>query len=655
MIILSRQKISIKTILFGSFIIILSILFAIILLFNNIYQENQMEIQRELILKNAVMHAYTLAEIKYDAVLNRDLDEEMAKEHVKEALLGEKLEDGTRTMDSNYSLGENGYFIIYSSEGEEIAHPRLEGQNVYNVTDSLDDSVYIVQEQIELAKNKGEGYYYYNWEYPNNPEKIGKKICYVKYFQPWDWVIVATTYEKDLKVYFEESKKSFLYTAILIVLIIIPLVSYIYKKITNPLFKLNRKMQHFSNNMEVPNIDCSTKIKEISEIESSFNNLSEELLAYIEELQGLNEEIENLNSENSAIIDKMNLLLDETSDILDFDNEKDFLKEVFDNLYSLIPEAYSGVLSVLEDGRVKYISSKNLDIEKLNALNLKTDEYITYNNVFTSKNTKTVKQDALSEEKNNSLNSLLSKKNESLYIPINGNNKQVGNLIFHTTGNDVFSKESFRIAVYYSKLISLFLKFEDMNEFQNNVQRQIIISLIKMMEYHDTYTKGHSQNVANLAEDFSRFLGYDKEFLNRIYWAGMVHDVGKIIIPQDILNKPGKLTYEEYELIKNHPVYSFEVLNEIDNLKDISYIVKHHHERIDGKGYPDNLKDKEIPIESKILCLVDTWDAMTRNRSYRKALSIDSAKKELIKNKNKQFDSKLVDYFLEYIKSNEPL
>jgi putative nucleotidyltransferase with HDIG domain len=194
-----------------------------------------------------------------------------------------------------------------------------------------------------------------------------------------------------------------------------------------------------------------------------------------------------------------------------------------------------------------------------------------------------------------------------------------------------------------------------MNEFQNNVQRQIIISLIKMMEYHDTYTKGHSQNVANLAEDFSRFLGYDKEFLNRIYWAGMVHDVGKIIIPQDILNKPGKLTYEEYELIKNHPVYSFEVLNEIDNLKDISYIVKHHHERIDGKGYPDNLKDKEIPIESKILCLVDTWDAMTRNRSYRKALSIDSAKKELIKNKNKQFDSKLVDYFLEYIKSNEPL
>ncbi|TGG85828.1 HD-GYP domain-containing protein [Geotoga petraea] len=188
-----------------------------------------------------------------------------------------------------------------------------------------------------------------------------------------------------------------------------------------------------------------------------------------------------------------------------------------------------------------------------------------------------------------------------------------------------------------------------MNEFQNNVQRQIIISLIKMMEYHDTYTKGHSQNVAELAEEFSKYLGYDKNFLNRIYLSGMVHDIGKIIIPQNVLNKPAKLTQDEYDLIKRHPLYAFEVLNEIDNLKDISQIVKHHHERVDGRGYPDNLVDSEIPVESKILCLVDTWDAMTRNRSYRKALSKEVAKKELIKNKGKQFDEKLVDHFIKFI------
>jgi HD-GYP domain-containing protein (c-di-GMP phosphodiesterase class II)/HAMP domain-containing protein len=618
-------------------------------MFNLYFQEEQMNTQRDLILKNAVMHAYTLAEIKYGAVINRGLDEQLAKEHIKEALLGKKLEDGTRTMDSNYSLGENGYFIIYSSEGEEIAHPRLEGQNVFNVTDPLNDSVYIVREQIEMAKNNGEGYYYYNWEYPNDPGDIGKKISFVKYFEPWDWIIVATTYERDLKAYFEENRNAFIYTAIFIVLLMIPLVYYISKKITKPLSNLNSKMQYFSNNMEILNIDDSTRIKGVSELEKSFLDMSEELTAYIEELQGLNEEIESLNSENSMIIEKMNILLDETSDVLDFDNEEEFLIQAFNNLYNLIPESSSGIISMIKGDEVKYIASKNFEIETLNSLSLKKNQYITYENVFKTKNIKTIKHDLLSEDKKIALNNIIKSVNESLYIPLNGYKKQIGNLIFHTNGNTVFTEESFRIAVYYSKLISLFLKIENMNEFQSNVQKQIIVALIKMMEHHDTYTKGHSQNVAELAEDFSKFLGYDKNFLNRIYWSGMVHDIGKIIIPQDVLNKPAKLTHDEYDLIKKHPVYAFEVLHEIDNLKDISHIVKHHHERVDGRGYPDNLSDTDIPVESKILCLVDTWDAMTRNRSYRKALSKEVAKKELLKNKGKQFDEKLVDYFIKFI------
>jgi HD-GYP domain-containing protein (c-di-GMP phosphodiesterase class II) len=563
--------------------------------------------------------------------------------------LGIKLEDGTRTMNSNYSLGENGYFIIYSSDGDEIAHPRLEGQNVYDVKDPLNNSTYIVREQIELAKNKGEGYYYYNWEYPNDPDNIGQKICFVKYFEPWDWIIVATTYEKDLQAYFEENRKAFIYTTIFLVFLMIPLIYFISKKITKPISQLNSKIQYFSKNMEILNIDSSTRIKEVSELEKSFLEMSEEITAYIEELQGLNEEIESLNSENSMIIEKMNILLDETSDVLDFENEEEFLIQAFNNLYNLIPESSSGIISMIKGDEVKYIASKNFEIETLNSLSLKKNQYITYENVFKTKNIKTIKQELLSENKKSLLNNIIKSVNESLYIPLNGYKKQIGNLIFHTNGSNVFTEESFRIAVYYSKLISLFLKIDNMNEFQNNVQKQIIIALIKMMEYHDTYTKGHSQNVAELAESFSRYLGYEKNFLDRIYWSGMVHDIGKIIIPQYILNKPAKLTHDEYDLIKKHPVYAYEVLNEIDSLKDISHIVRHHHERVDGKGYPDNLFDGEIPVESKILCLVDTWDAMTRNRSYRKALSKEVAKKELIKNKGKQFDEKLVDHFIKFI------
>ncbi|MGM0640340.1 MAG: HD domain-containing phosphohydrolase [Thermotogota bacterium] len=646
------SKFSIRTIFFISFILILSIFVFIILFFNNIFHNKQMETQRELILKNAVMHAYTVIEMKHEGYKNRGLDFKEAKEQVKNILSGEKMDDGSRTMESNFYLGDNGYFIIYSLQGDEIMHPRLEGQNVYDVTDPLDDSRYLVREQIEMALEKGSGFYTYNWQYPNDPNKIGEKISYIKYFEPWEWVVVATTYEKDLSVYFDESRNSFIITGIILTILMIPLLFYISKKITKPLSNLNDKMKYFANNMEIVNKNNETRIKEISEIDNSFSDLSEELTAYIQELQGLNEEIESLNSENSMIIEKMNLLLDETSEILDEENEEDFLKNAFDNLYSLIPESSSGVLGLIKGNDVEYICSRNIDKTKLNSIKLNINNYITYKNVFKSKNIKTIHHDKLSKRDNQTLSELVGSVNESLYIPLLGYKKQIGNLVLHSRGDSEFSNESFRIAVYYSKLISLFLTIKNMNEFESNIQKQIIVALIKMMEHHDTYTRGHSQNVANLAEDFSKFLGHNSEFNNKIYWAGMVHDVGKIIIPQDVLNKPSKLTHDEYDLIKKHPVYAFEVLNEIDNLRDISHIVKHHHERIDGKGYPDNLKDGQIPLESKILCLVDTWDAMTRDRSYRKALDKELALNELIKNKDKQFDKELVEKFIEYLNNS---
>lgn len=649
---MSKRKYSINTILFFSFVFILALFIFLILFFNGIYQKKQMEIERELILKNAVMHAYTLAEIKYDAVVKRGLNIDLAKEHIKTALLGEKKKDGTRTMDSNYSLGENGYFIIYSLKGDEIAHPSMEGKNVYNERDKKDKDKFIVQDQINLALNGG-GFYSYNWNYPGDENKIGKKISYVKYFKPWKWVIVATTYEKDLNVYFSENEKSFILTGIFITLLMIPLVYFVSKRITKPLAKLNNKIRYFTNNLEITNDENNTNIKEVFELGKSFSDLSEELSAYIEELQGLNEEIESLNSENSMIIEKMNILLDETTDILDEENEEEFLIKAFENLYNLIPESSSGVLGIIKDKKVEFISAKNFNKDKLNNLSLDKNVYVTYDIVFKSKDIKTIRKELLNQNQKEALNGMIKEVKESLYIPLNGHKKQVGNLILHCNKDGGFTKESFRIGIYYSKLISLFLTIKNMNDFESNIQKQIIIALVKMMEYHDTYTRGHSQNVADLAEEFSKFLGYNSKFTNKIYWSGMVHDVGKIVIPQYILNKPSKLTHDEFDLIKKHPVYAFEVLNEIDNLKDISYFVKYHHERVDGNGYPDKLKDKKIPIESKILCIADTWDAMTRDRAYRKALSRETAINELIKNKGKQFDSYLVDKFIDFLKKDE--
>ena len=173
---------------------------------------------------------------------------------------------------------------------------------------------------------------------------------------------------------------------------------------------------------------------------------------------------------------------------------------------------------------------------------------------------------------------------------------------------------------------------------------------------HDQYTKGHSENVAETAADIAENMGLSKDEITDTYWAGMVHDLGKLIIPLKILNKDGSLSENEYDLVKNHPYWGYKALNDSESLKPIGKYVLYHHERWDGKGYPEGLKEDETPIISQILSVADAWDAMTSNRSYRAPLSKEVAFEELKKNKGTQFSPEVVEVFMkmkeEEIKDN---
>ncbi|MCD6267031.1 MAG: HD-GYP domain-containing protein [Thermotogaceae bacterium] len=173
--------------------------------------------------------------------------------------------------------------------------------------------------------------------------------------------------------------------------------------------------------------------------------------------------------------------------------------------------------------------------------------------------------------------------------------------------------------------------------------------LVKMLEYHDTNIKGHSERVAWLSMKIAEFMGMDKESICKIYWAGYLHDVGKIFVPQSILNKQTKLSYEEYEVVKEHPVKSAEILTEILCPEEIIEIVKYHHERWDGRGYPEGLRNFDIPLGSRIVAVADAYDAMISPRSYRKPLSVEKAIEELKSNSNSQFDPNVVEIFLRII------
>ena len=172
------------------------------------------------------------------------------------------------------------------------------------------------------------------------------------------------------------------------------------------------------------------------------------------------------------------------------------------------------------------------------------------------------------------------------------------------------------------------------------------------VEAKDTYTRGHSDRVSELSVLIGKKLGLNEDDIKRLRVGGLFHDVGKIGVPDNILQKNEKLTDDEYSEIKNHPTIGTHILSTATIFQDILPIVKHHHERYDGKGYPGNLKGEEIPYLARIAAVADAFDAMTSRRVYRDSLPLDVVISEFEKNKGTQFDPKLADVFLDIMKND---
>ncbi|MCD6399965.1 response regulator [candidate division WOR-3 bacterium] len=174
-------------------------------------------------------------------------------------------------------------------------------------------------------------------------------------------------------------------------------------------------------------------------------------------------------------------------------------------------------------------------------------------------------------------------------------------------------------------------------------------SLVQSIHERDHYTERHSRHVTKLAINTARAMNCSAREIESLKISSLLHDIGKIAIPDHILLKPGCLTDEEYETIKNHPATGENILRSVALFEDERKIIRHHHERWDGKGYPDGLSGEDIPFLSRILSVADSFDAMTTDRPYRKALSIEKATAELQKNRNIQFDKNVVDAFMSII------
>ena len=217
-----------------------------------------------------------------------------------------------------------------------------------------------------------------------------------------------------------------------------------------------------------------------------------------------------------------------------------------------------------------------------------------------------------------------------------------------------FSSEVLKIRV--RNILELIMLQKDL---QGEVQKKtseleslslhVVQTLAKTIDAKDAYTNGHSERVAEYSREIAKRYGYDEARQEEIYMMGLLHDVGKIGVPDTVINKPGRLTDEEFGMIKKHPIKGAEILATVSEMPKLVTGARWHHERFDGNGYPDGLKGEDIPEEARIIAVADAYDAMTSHRSYRDIIPQDHVKSEIEKGMGTQFDEKFARIMLDMI------
>ena len=212
---------------------------------------------------------------------------------------------------------------------------------------------------------------------------------------------------------------------------------------------------------------------------------------------------------------------------------------------------------------------------------------------------------------------------------------------------EIFRRSELRLLNSMAEQIAVVITNSDLYRDLERFVINMVKSLVFAIEAKDDYTRGHSERVCRYSLLMAERLGLDEEQKKVLQWASILHDSGKIGIPESILNKPKGLEDEEYQIIKNHPMKGHTILEPLEQLASSLPGMLHHHERYDGTGYPQGLKGKEIPLEARIIAVADTFDAITSDRAYRPAKSPEDALAAMQEVAGSQLDPDLVKVFKE--------
>lgn len=326
-------------------------------------------------------------------------------------------------------------------------------------------------------------------------------------------------------------------------------------------------------------------------------------------------------------------------------SDDEYFKELFSIASKVFDNFDAASCYVKTKHHVRFIDAIGYDIDKLNDYNIESESFNWTDDLpqhFITAKSQTSEPD--NENYKKFLSEIISLK-EAIRIIIKMEGNLFGGMSFDINSNSdkSFNDVDYQNYLNFQNLINSFFDISQLQHEKSILHDDLILSLVRTLELYDHYTRGHSEDVASLASMIGKQLRLSLEAIDQLYWAGIVHDIGKIGVNQSIINKPGKLTPDEYEQIKEHAKYGYNILRKSEPLKDIARIVKHHHEKWDGTGYPDRLSKDDIPLASQILSIADAISTMATKRPYNVVKTPEEIQKELLSCSGTQFSPFVVD------------
>lgn len=463
---------------------------------------------------------------------------------------------------------------------------------------------------------------------------------------------------------------------LLIIILLSIFLVYIYinilkNKIGKDIYSLSSAISDIAKDMSFfdkeNNLEFSYKytgIDEIDTISKSYLEMTKEIKSNFKELKTINKKLEEYLKNNELLVDRMNKL---TKVVIEFKNYKkndEIFLEVFNLLFDLIPESDTGLLIQTDEEYLRVVDSKGYEKDKINNLKISSKNCFGLDNVSIIKGKdskiKNFKCFDESNEKFEELKKYIYEIENLLYIPISSNSKKYGTIILNIIEkNKTFTEGTVKFANFFQKIINLYLTAKNYGEDIRISYRNFSNKLAVVAEAHDHVTGNHILRVGKLSAFIAEKFGLDKEMVQKIEDFASLHDIGKIFVPSSILKKPGKLTEEEWEIMKTHTTLAEKLLGGDEKFKIALNIALYHHEKYNGSGYPKGLKGEEIPIEAQIIAIVDVYDALRSKRPYKEAYTHEKSLEIIFddgeRTNKKHFNPKILDIVRKYNKEIDDL